>query len=80
MDDPPKLTAFDKFCGAFSIVIGLIFMLMGFIGIFGGSQASFTLPPVLGFLPFFLGWGMSMPLIKFWKISNAANNKTDAPI
>lgn len=67
------MTTFDKICAAFSIAIGLIFMLLGVVGLFIGASAHFTLPPGLGGLPFLLGWGMSIPLIKYWKLSSRGN-------
>jgi len=35
-----------------------------------GSSAHFALPPVLGGLPFFLGWGMCVILVKYWRLSD----------
>ena len=69
------MTGFDKFCACFSIGIGAIFMALGAIGLFLGSSANFTLPPVLGGLPFLLGWGMCVPLIKFWSRSAPARRR-----
>ena len=65
------MTTFDKACAVIAIPIGVIFMVLGAIGLFTGSNANFTLPPILGGLPFFLGWAMSIPLIRYWKISVA---------
>lgn len=64
------MTTFDKVCAVFAIPIGIVFMILGAVGLFAGANAHFTLPPILGGLPFFLGWGMSIPLIRYWKISN----------
>lgn len=64
------MTAFDKICAALSIVIGAVFMVLGAIGLFTGAKAHFTLPPPLGVLPFFLGWGMCVPLCRYWKMSS----------
>lgn len=61
------MTAFDKLCATIAIPIGIAFMLLGIVGLFTGSKAHFALPPVLGFLPFFLGWAMSVTLIRFWR-------------
>ena len=72
------MTIFDKMCAVLSIGIGVVFMFLGVIGLFIGASAHFTLPPVLGGLPFFLGWGMCIPLIKFWKMSGKNNSKADA--
>ncbi len=64
------MNKFDKICAVVAIPIGVVFMVLGFIGLFAGSSANFTLPPVLGFLPFLLGWAMCVTLIKFWISSN----------
>lgn len=50
-------------------------MILGVVGLFIGSNASFELPPVLGFLPFILGWAMCVTMIKFWKLQK----QSDAP-
>jgi hypothetical protein len=63
------MTTFDKICATLSILIGVVFMILGVIGLFVGSKAYFTLPPILGGLPFFLGWGMCVPLVKYWRMS-----------
>ncbi len=63
------MTLFDKICSCLAIPIGAIFMVHGALGFFAGSKAHFTLPPVLGVLPFFLGWSMCVTLVKFWKTS-----------
>jgi hypothetical protein len=64
------MTAFDKVCAVFAIPIGIVFMILGADGLFAGANVHFTLPPILGGLPFFLGWGMTIPLIRYWRISN----------
>lgn len=61
------MTTFDKICAVLAIPIGVVFMVIGFFGLFRGSSAHFTLPPFLGALPFFLGWAMSVTLIRFWR-------------
>ena len=65
------MNLFDKICACLAIPVGLIFMLLGIFGFFAGSSAHFTLPPILGGLPFFLGWAMCVCLIKFWNRDNA---------
>jgi len=61
------MTAFDKICATLAIPIGIIFMVLGIVGLFAGSKAHFALPPVLGALPFLVGWAMSITLIRFWR-------------
>jgi len=63
------MTTFDKICAVLSIGVGAFFMVLGVIGLFAGANAHFTLPPLFGGLPFFLGWGMCVPLVKYWKMS-----------
>ena len=64
------MNAFDKICACLAIPIGIVFLILGGVGFFAGSSAHFALPPVLGGLPFFLGWAMSITLIRFWTLSN----------
>jgi hypothetical protein len=64
------MNAFDKICACLAIPVGIVFLILGVIGLFMGSSAHFTLPPGLGGLPFFLGWAMSITLIRFWRLSN----------
>jgi hypothetical protein len=76
-----KMTSFDKFCALLTIPIGAFFVVMGAFGLFTGSNAHFALPPVLGFLPFLLGWSMCVTLIRFWRRTLAADNeKTDTEV
>ena len=70
------MTRFDKFCAILSIPTGIIFLILGGIGLFVGSNANFALPPVLGVLPFFLGWTMCVTTIRYWR----RNNTTEAEV
>ena len=64
------MNTFDKLCACLAIPIGAIFMLLGIVGLFTGARAHFTLPPLLGVLPFFLGWAMCVSLVKCWLKTN----------
>lgn len=64
------MSLFDKICACLAIPVGAVFMVLGIFGLFAGSRAHFTLPPVLGGLPFFLGWAMCVTLIKCWLRDN----------
>ena len=68
------MNAFDKICACISIPIGFCFLVLGAIGLLFGSAAHFTLPPILGGLPFFLGWAMSITLIKYWRASKPTHD------
>ncbi len=61
------MTRFDKIAAVLSIPVGAVFLVLGAIGLFAGSAANFQLPPILGALPFLLGWSMCVTLIRFWR-------------
>jgi hypothetical protein len=73
------MNGFDKLCACLSIPIGICFILLGIVGTFAGASAHFTLPPILGCLPFFLGWAMSITLLKFWGQSNHPKEAAQNP-
>ena len=73
------MNLFDKICAVIAIPIGIIMMMLGVVGLFVGSNAHFTLPPVLGGLPFFMGWAMSITLIRFWSATNKQNQGEQEP-
>jgi len=52
------MNGFDKFCAVFAFLLGLALLVLGTIGLFTGCRAYFTLPPVAGVIPAFLGWGI----------------------
>ena len=61
------MSQFDRFCSLLTIPVGIFFLVIGGIGMFAGSNAHFNLPPVLGFLPFLIGWNMCVTMIRFWR-------------
>ena len=61
------MTTFDKVCACVAIPVGAVFLVLGLFGFFAGSSAHFTLPPIIGGLPFFLGWAMCITLIRYWR-------------
>ncbi len=67
------MNLFDKICTCLAVPIGVVFMILGAFGVFFGSQAHFDLPPVLGGLPFFLGWAMSVTLIRCWRATPSSS-------
>jgi hydrogenase/urease accessory protein HupE len=64
------MNIFEKICMVVTIPVGAIFMVLGVIGLFVGCNAHFTLPPILGVLPFFLGFAMFVCLVRYWKLCN----------
>ncbi len=75
------MSVFDKICAVPTIIAGAIFMALGVFGLIFGCAAKLTLPPILGVLPFFLGWAMCVVLIKYWKLSARLkyDNRASAP-
>lgn len=64
------MSTFEKLCAALAICMGAILMILGVFGLFMGASAHFTLPPLLGALPFFVGYGICVPLARYWRMSN----------
>lgn len=61
------MNAFDKLCAVGAFLLGLVFLVLGVLGLFAGCRAHFTLPPVLGVLPAFVGWGMVRAIWIAWQ-------------
>jgi hypothetical protein len=66
------MTLFDKICAVMSFLLGVLLLLLGVAGLFMGCNAHFTLPPVFGVLPAFVGWGIVRPIIIAWRGSGDA--------
>jgi len=60
------MNPFDKFCAIAAFILGIVFLGLGVFGLFAGCSAHFTLPPVLGVIPAFVGWGMVRPIWVAW--------------
>ena len=52
------MNAFDKLCAVLAFPLGLVLILLGVLGLFAGCRAHFSLPPILGVIPAFVGWGI----------------------
>jgi hypothetical protein len=63
------MNLFDKFCAFFSFLLGVVLLLLGGLGLFKGCHANFALPPVVGVIPAFIGWGIVRPIIVAWRDS-----------
>lgn len=63
------MSGFDRFCAVLAGGLGAILMLMGLFGLFAGIKAHFSLPPVLGLLPAFVGWGVIRSIMLAWNVS-----------
>ena len=65
-EDKKRLNTFDKFCCVLAALLGVIFLILGCFGVFAGARAHFTLPPVLGIVPAFVGWGILKSIYVSW--------------
>jgi hypothetical protein len=78
------MNAFDKLCAALAFVLGIVFLVLGVIGLFTGCRANFTLPPVLGVIPAIVGWGIVRAVYFAWNSPNqppgASSGEPCAPV
>ena len=70
------MSAFDKLCGALAFLLGVALMILGIFGLFAGCKAHFTLPPVLGVIPAFVGWGIIRAILVAWNVQPPRNPTT----
>jgi hypothetical protein len=61
------MNLFDRICAALAFALGVVFLVLGVLGLFAGCKANFTLPPVLGAIPALLGCGIVRPILLVWK-------------
>lgn len=66
------MNVFDKACAVLAFALGVMLVIAGLVGLFGGVRASFTLPPVLGLLPAFAGWGIVRAVRLSWHVKRPA--------
>ncbi|MCK5000510.1 MAG: hypothetical protein KAS23_13290 [Anaerohalosphaera sp.] len=74
-----RINLFDKICAVLAFVLGVIFMLLGGLGIFTGCSANFTLPPILGGLPLLIGWGIIKAILVAWNKSASEQRFSSIP-
>ena len=72
------MNIFDKICAVLAFCFGVVLILLGIPGLFIGCSAHFTLSPVLGLLPAFIGWGIVRPIVVAWKSSKTAGTQQQA--
>lgn len=65
------MNAFDRICAVLAFALGVALLLAGFFGLFMGVRMWFTLPPVLGLLPAFAGWGVLRAVYFAWSVKKA---------
>ena len=62
------MSGFDRFCAGLAFVLGIALGILGLVGLFAGCSAHFTLPPVLGIFPAFVGWGILRAVRVAWSV------------
>jgi hypothetical protein len=72
-----KLNVFDKICVVLAILLGMVLGILGILGVFVGCNANFTLPPVLGVLPLFVGWGIIKGGLVAWRLSDERKSQME---
>ena len=72
------MNVLDKICAVPAMVLGGIFVILGVLGLFAGCNAHFTLPPVLGFLPAIVGYGIVRSVMLAWRGSSHARPDRDS--
>ena len=70
------MNTFDKVCAASGFVLGVALLVLGGFGVFGGCQAQFTLPPILGVMPAIVGWGVVRAVYIAWSARPGAPPST----
>ena len=60
------MNIFDKICAVEAFVMSALLVVLGVIGLFSGCNTHFSLPPILGVIPVFVGWEIVKPIIVAW--------------
>ena len=68
------MSPFDKFCAGTAFLLGVVLLVLGAFGVAFGCNANFTLPPVLGILPAFVGWGIARAVHIAWKVPRSTEH------
>jgi hypothetical protein len=68
------MNTFDRICAATAFALGVVLLALGALGTFTGCRAHFTLPPVLGVFPAFVGWGILRAIVIAWKVPPATSS------
>ncbi len=74
------MNLFDKFCAVFAFLFGVVFLLLGILGLFQGCNANFSLPPIAGVAPAFIGWGIVRSIIVAWRVSGDGYFSAPQPV
>jgi hypothetical protein len=72
------MNGFDRFCAVFAFLLGIVFLVLGVIGLFTGCSANFTLPPILGGIPALVGWGILRAVYFAWNAPSQPGGSSPA--
>ncbi len=61
-----RMNVLDKICAGLAVPLAVVLVLLGGFGLFFGCSANFTLPPIFGFLPVVMGWGIIRSVSIAW--------------
>jgi len=67
------MNAFDKLCAIPAFILGILFIVLGAIGLFAGCKANFTLPPIFGVFPALVGWGIVRAVYFGWNRQDSSS-------
>jgi hypothetical protein len=73
------MNGFDRFCAVLAGLLAAALLILGVIGLFAGSSAHFSLPPVLGVAPAFVGWGILRSIMLAWNVDPKGSQTTLPP-
>lgn len=90
-DTASPLNPMDNFCMFLAFLLALLLLPFGiaalFLGIEDQLSINFTLPPIVGGIPFLVGWGIIKPILKVWdrlslfeKIASFSSGLVAAPL
>jgi hypothetical protein len=74
------MNLFDKICAVIAFAFGVVLLVAGVCGLFIGVRAWFSLPPIIGILPAFAGWGIVRAVYFGWPVRKVvAGNSVREP-
>jgi hypothetical protein len=74
------MNAFDKICGVLAFPLGVVLLILGVVGLFVGCSAHFSLPPILGVVPAFVGLGIMRSIYIAWNCPRRNETPIDMPM
>jgi hypothetical protein len=74
-----RMNAIEKLCAMLALLLGAALMVAGAFGTFFGIRMSFALPPLLGIVPLFFGWGIYRMFRISWQADRIARRAQTRP-